>query len=102
LARLDPSAVEPSVHGHARTLVLRRRGDDVVALALHFGDGMVRIAARFDAGSWEALAQSSAPEFGGPGATVPASFTSDGEVELELAPWSAVVARRVVAPATGR
>jgi maltooligosyltrehalose trehalohydrolase len=104
LARLDPSTVEPSVHAHARTLVLgRRAGDELVAIALHFGDGRVRVAAPLDTGSWEVLAQSSSPEFGGAGATVPASFSSDGEVELELAPWSAVVARRVVeSRATGR
>jgi maltooligosyltrehalose trehalohydrolase len=95
LARLDPSAVEPSAHAHARTLVLRRRaGDAVVAVVLHFGEGTVRVPAALDAGSWRVLAQSSATEFRGPGATVPASFTSDGEVELELAPWAAVVLGR--------
>jgi maltooligosyltrehalose trehalohydrolase len=95
LARLDPSAVEPSVHEHARALVFRRRaGSEIVALALHFGADTVRVSAPLPAGRWDVLADSGSQEFGGPKATVPASVDSDGEIDLELGPWAAVVLRR--------
>ncbi len=96
LARLDPSSVEPSIHEHDRTLVFRRHaGDDGngVAIALHFGGGTVRVAVTLTRGNWEVLAQSGSPEFGGEGTTVHSSVHSDGEVELELGPWAAVVLR---------
>jgi hypothetical protein len=86
--------VEPSVHEHARTLVFRRRaGSEIVAIALHFGGGTVRVAASLPAGRWDVL-DSGSQDFGGPGATVPASVESDGEIDLELGPWAAVVLRR--------
>ncbi len=94
LARLDPSAVEPSVHEHARTVVFRRRsGRDVVAIALHFADTAVDVAVPLPAGHWESLARSDMHEFAGPGPVTPDSLDSDGEVQLRLGPWSAVVLR---------
>jgi maltooligosyltrehalose trehalohydrolase len=93
LANLDPALVEPSVHEHARTLVFRRGrpGADTVAIALHFGDGRVTVNTPLPAGRWNVVAQSSEREFGGNGDTLPASLVSDGELELELGPWAAVV-----------
>jgi maltooligosyltrehalose trehalohydrolase len=95
LARLDPSAVEPSVHEHSRTVVFRRRADDdVVALALHFGADTVRVDVPLAPGAWEVVADSRSAEFGGDAGVVPAAtITSDGEVELDLGPWTAVVLR---------
>ncbi|MBV8950215.1 MAG: malto-oligosyltrehalose trehalohydrolase [Actinobacteria bacterium] len=116
LARLDPAAVEPSVHEHARTLVFRRRaGDDVAAVALHFGGGWVDVAVPLATGHWDVLARSDATEFGGRASDPPHApdgpeapdapdgfadrFDSDGEVELRLGPWCAVVLRRTAGEA---
>jgi maltooligosyltrehalose trehalohydrolase len=90
---LRPSA-KRSVHRfeRERVLVVERSAVDRSArlvLLLHFGDGAVKVP--LAEGAWRKVLDSADARFRGPGSAVPERVDSNGSIELELAPWSAVV-----------
>jgi maltooligosyltrehalose trehalohydrolase len=70
-----------------RRILLARRGSSVF-IVFSFSDAAQSVTLPVLAGSWRRLLSSAELEWQGPGTRLPARVDSDGDVSLELAPFS--------------
>ncbi|MGM0574127.1 MAG: malto-oligosyltrehalose trehalohydrolase [Myxococcota bacterium] len=85
--RAEVRGLEPN-----RCVVQRRSfGDQQAFILLHFDDGRPRVDLSLPEGRWDLVLDTAHPRWGGPGSSLPVELTSEGEVVLEPAPWSAAL-----------
>ncbi|MFW6199911.1 MAG: malto-oligosyltrehalose trehalohydrolase [Gemmatimonadota bacterium] len=97
LAHADRENLEIRTDTFQQLLTVRsatREGE--IFLYFHFDGSLQAPAIVPPPGGWETLVDSSAEEWAGPGNGLPDLVVSDGEkIEATLAPWSAVLLRRI-------
>ncbi len=95
LATSDAGHLEVLRVGNQRIGSIRRWSDrEDVFIVFHAGDAPVQTPVSLPKGRWEKLLDSTEIQWGGPGSAVADTIDSEGEVEMELAPFAFVVLAR--------
>jgi maltooligosyltrehalose trehalohydrolase len=92
LSRLSKEAMEVSVYGKEKILLVRRwKGLSQAAAACHFGDSVVSVQLPLPTGEWEKLLDSSEKRWGGSGSAIPEKLDPRKETSLSLNPGAFVL-----------
>jgi maltooligosyltrehalose trehalohydrolase len=92
LSNLDLSCVKTTINAGGDVLSMHRWHENSHAfVVLHFGNDLVRTAVPIPAGPWRTILDSSDAKWGPGNSVVPKSLDSDGEVDLELQPNTALL-----------
>src|SRR5262249_18209098 len=89
--RLGREQMTVSTDESVPALFVRRWGDGEVAMAVNFATASAATRWALPAGTWRKVAASPDRRWAGPGTAVPERIESGGEVEVTMAPRSAVV-----------
>jgi maltooligosyltrehalose trehalohydrolase len=92
LSRLSKEAMEVSVYGKEKILLVRRwKGLSQAAAACHFGDSVVSVQLPLPTGEWEKLLDSSEKRWGGSGSAIPEKLDPRKDTSLSLNPGAFVL-----------
>ncbi|MCI0439579.1 MAG: malto-oligosyltrehalose trehalohydrolase [Chloroflexi bacterium] len=92
LSQLSKDSLEALAFEKSRTLYLRRWSDDGEAVMLfNFGDSAVSVTVDMPPGAWHKLLDSTERQWSGSGGPTPEWLSSDGEVTVNLAPYSVIM-----------